>query len=71
MRKHRVRMLCQAYQHCDEKHLHRYHADLDYCHSNRIALRIDDLQRTGNAIAGAKGKRLTYQRTDEEVISAP
>jgi hypothetical protein len=27
-----------TYQHCDEKHLHRYAAELDFRYDNRVAL---------------------------------
>lgn len=50
-----------VYQHCAEKHLHRYVAEFDFRYNNRIKLGIDDQQRTKNALTGAKGKRLTYR----------
>jgi hypothetical protein len=31
------------YQHCSEKHLHRYLAEFDFRYSNRIRLGIDDI----------------------------
>jgi transposase-like protein len=49
------------YQHCSEKHLHRYLAEYDFRYSNRIRLGIDDVQRTEIAIKGIVGKRLTYR----------
>jgi transposase-like protein len=49
-----------VYQHCKEKHLHRYLAEFDFRYSNRIALGVDDSARTVRALQGAKGKRLTY-----------
>jgi len=49
------------YQHCGEKHLHRYLAEFDFRYSNRLALAVDDKERTCRAVAGAAGKRLTYQ----------
>src|ERR1700690_1721864 len=49
------------YQHCSEKHLHRYLAEFDFRYNNRIALGVDDAARTTKAIRGAAGKRLTYQ----------
>jgi len=49
------------YQHCDERHLHRYLAEFDFRYSNRIALGVDDDARTERAIVGATGKRLTYR----------
>ncbi len=50
-----------VYQHCDERHLHRYVAEFDFRHSNRVKLGIDDKERARRAITGAAGKRLTYQ----------
>ncbi len=52
------------YQHCSEKHLHRYLAEFDFRYSNRIALGVDDLDRAEKAIKGATGKRLTYRAAD-------
>jgi hypothetical protein len=49
------------YQHCSEKHLHRYLAEYDFRYSNRIRLGVDDVQRTERAIKGIVGKRLTYR----------
>ena len=49
-----------VYQHCSEKHLHRYLSEFDFRYSNRIKLGIE---RTRRAIKGAGGKRLTYRRT--------
>jgi transposase-like protein len=50
-----------VYQHCDERHLHRYLSEFDFRHNNRVALGVDDEQRTENALRGVKGKRLTYK----------
>lgn len=52
-----------VYQHCSEKHLHRYLAEFDFRFNNRIARGVDDAQRTTNAIKGVSGKRLTYRTT--------
>jgi transposase-like protein len=49
------------YQHCSEKHLHRYLSEFDFRYSNRIALGIDDSARAERALRGVKGKRLTYR----------
>jgi transposase-like protein len=54
-----------VYQHCSEKHLHRYLAEFDFRYSNRAALGVDDVTRANNALRGFKGKRLTYRRVDE------
>jgi transposase-like protein len=52
-----------VYQHCGEKHLHRYLAEFDFRYNNRIRLGIDDQARTDAAIRGVVGKRLTYRTT--------
>jgi hypothetical protein len=49
------------YQHCSEGHLHRYVAEFDFRYNARIRLGVDDLARADLALAGAKGKRLTYR----------
>ena len=51
-----------VYQHCDERHLHRYLCEFDFRYSNRVKLGVDDTERTRRAIVGAEGKRLTYRR---------
>jgi transposase-like protein len=50
-----------VYQHCSEKHLHRYLAEFDFRYSNRSALGVEDQERSEIALKGAKGKRLTYK----------
>ncbi len=50
-----------VYQHCAEKHLHRYLAEFDFRHNNRIALGVGDVPRAANILAGVAGKRLTYK----------
>jgi transposase-like protein len=52
------------YQHCSEKHLHRYLAEFDFRYSNRIALGVDDVARAERALKGIVGKRLTYRTTN-------
>jgi len=54
-----------VYQHCGEKHLHRYLAEFDFRYSNRVALGVDDQMRAVLALEGVVGKRLTYQTTGE------
>jgi transposase-like protein len=51
------------YQHCDEKHLHRYLAEFDFRYNERKALGVDDGKRAEKALAGFRGKRLTYRTT--------
>ena len=50
-----------VYQHCNERHLHRYLAEFDFRYSNRIKLGVDDVARTERALKGIVGKRLTYR----------
>jgi transposase-like protein len=52
-----------VYQHCHEKHLHRYLAEFDFRYSNRVRLGVDDAERTARALKGIVGKRLTYRTT--------
>lgn len=52
-----------VYQHCSEKHLHRYLAEFDFRYSNRIKLGVDDVARADRALKGIVGKRLTYKAT--------
>ncbi len=49
------------YQHCDEKHLHRYLAEYDFRYNHREALGFNDGERAARAIVNASGKRLTYR----------
>ena len=50
-----------VYQHCGEKHLHRYLAEFDFRYNQRIALGVNDTMRAERALVGIKGKRLTYR----------
>jgi len=50
------------YQHCREKHLHRYLAEYDFRYNHRIRLGFNDRDRTTEAIRGSSGKRLTYHQ---------
>jgi transposase-like protein len=50
------------YQHCAEKHLHRYLAEYDFRYNNRVALGVNDGERAARAIVSASGKRLTYRQ---------
>lgn len=56
------------YQHCSEKHLHRYLAEYDFRYNHRVALGFSDIDRTFAAIRGVEGKRLTYRQPDEARI---
>ena len=50
-----------VYQHCSEKHLHRYLAEFDFRYNNRVKLGVNDSGRTETALKGIVGKRLTYR----------
>ncbi|MDZ4057532.1 MAG: IS1595 family transposase [Polynucleobacter sp.] len=54
-----------VYQHCAEKHLHRYLVEFDFRYNRRSKLGIDDVTRRDDALKGIEGKRLTYRRTGE------
>ena len=45
-----------VYQHCSEKHLHRYLAEFDFRYNNRSALGVNDLMRAEQAAKGIVGK---------------
>ena len=49
------------YQHCAEKHLHRYLAEFDFRYNARVALGVNDEARAERALKGVVGKRLTYR----------
>src|ERR1044072_8617023 len=51
-----------VYQHCAEKHLHRYLAEFDFRYNNRAALGVNDGERAAELAKGIVGKRLTYRR---------
>jgi transposase-like protein len=53
-----------VYQHCKEKHLHRYLAEFDHRYNHRTALGYSDIDRTLAAIRGIEGKRLMYRQPD-------
>jgi len=52
-----------VYQHCKEKHLHRYLAEYDFRYNHRVALGFSDIDRTKIAIGRIGGKRLMYHQT--------
>jgi hypothetical protein len=59
-----------TYQHCAEKHLHRYLAEFDFRHNNRIALGVNDTDRANELAKNIVGKRLTYRRPNRSDIQA-
>ncbi len=54
------------YQHCSEKHLHRYLAEFDFRYSNRKSNGYTDTERAEAAVMGIVGKRLTYRGTNSK-----
>ena len=57
------RGLIGTYQHMDKRHLDRYLAEFDFRQNTRAKLGFTDEDRTGEAVKGFKGKRLTYETT--------
>lgn len=57
-----TRSMTGIYQHCAEKHLHRYLAECDFRYSHRMRLGYTDMGRAMLAVKGAEGKRLTYRQ---------
>ena len=51
-----------VYHHVSQEHLKRYLAEFDFRYNERIALGVDDQERTIRALRGIVGKRLTYRR---------
>ena len=60
-----------VYQHVSEAHLHRYLSEFDFRYSNRSKLGVEDAERADLALAGARGKRLTYETTRSRRTEAP
>ena len=52
------------YQHCAEKHLHRYLAEYEFRYNYRVRLGFNDMDRTIVAMRGAEGKHLTNRQAD-------
>ena len=50
------------YQWVSQKHLKRYLGEFDFRYNSRD---VDDFERTGLALEGIMGKRMTYRRTGE------
>ena len=50
-----------VYQHCAEKHLHRYLAEFEFRYSHREATGSNDGDRADAILRGIVGKRLTYR----------
>lgn len=56
-----------VYHHVSGTHLHRYLAEFDFRHNNRMGLGVDDTERADRALRGVVGKRLTYRTTRQEM----
>jgi transposase-like protein len=52
-----------VYQHCAEKHLHRYLAEYDFRYNHRVKLGYNDGDRAALAVKSAANKRLTYRQS--------
>ncbi len=53
-----------TYHHVSQQHLKRYLGEFDFRYNERVALGVDDKERTHRMLKGIVGKRLTYRRTD-------
>lgn len=51
-----------TYHHVSQQHLKRYLAEFDFRYNERVALGVNDFDRTAKALKGIAGKRLTYRR---------
>jgi hypothetical protein len=60
-----------TYQHCAEKHLHRYLVEFDFRQNNHIALGVDDSERANDLARGIVGERRTYRRPNSKNEVAP
>jgi len=50
-----------VYQHCSEKHLHRYVSEFDFRYNERSALGVNDETRADRLTSGIVGNRLMYR----------
>ena len=51
-----------TYHHVSPQHLKRYLGEFDFRYNERAALEVTDAERAKKAVAGAVGKRMTYQQ---------
>jgi len=58
-----------TYHHVSQQHLKRYLAEFDFRYNERLALGIEDNERTIKALKGIEGKRMTYRRTSERRVA--
>jgi len=59
------RGLIGTYHHFSPQHTKRYLGEFDFRYNERMALGVNDDLRADRALIGARGKRLTYRRTNE------
>lgn len=59
-----------VYQHCDEKHLHRYLTEFDFRYNAREALGVSDDDRAVQLLNNIAGKRLTYRTVGRRKVAA-
>ncbi len=52
-----------TYHHVSQQHLKRYLGEFDFRYNERAALNVTDAERAKRAVAGAVGKRMTYQQS--------
>jgi hypothetical protein len=52
-----------VYHHVSKQHLKQYLAEFDFHYNQRIALGVDNVERTNRALRGIVGKRLIYRTT--------
>jgi transposase-like protein len=54
-----------VYHHVSPKHLKRYLAEFDFRYNERMALGVNDFERSTKALKGVVGKRLTYRQPNQ------
>jgi transposase-like protein len=54
-----------VYHHVSQKHLKRYLAEFDFRYNERMALGVNDFERSTKALKGVAGKRLTYRQPSQ------
>ncbi len=59
------RGLIGTFHHVGEQHLFRYMHEFDFRYNNR---KVEDAERSDNALKGISGKRLTYRRIDQAQV---
>lgn len=60
-----------VYHHVSPQHLKRYLAEFDFRYNERSGLKVTDAERAAKAIAGAVGKRMTYQQSASRPNGVP